>query len=184
MPEPSDEDLMSAIAKGDQKAFNLLTSRHLKMVYALAFQRLRHPSDAEEVAQDVFTRLWQNAPRWEAEAKISTWLYRVCVNRSIDMLRRRKPMTDIDDIPEIPDGADNALQILETKDKNKRIQEALSNLTSEQSDAIQLVYFSEMRQQEAADTLGLSLAALESLLRRARKKLHAVMDDDYEDLYR
>ena len=87
MSEPSDEDLMSAIAEGDQMAFNLLTSRHLKMVYAIALQRLKHPSDAEEVAQDVFTRLWQNAPKWEAEAKISTWLYRVCVNRSIDMLR-------------------------------------------------------------------------------------------------
>ena len=183
MSEPSDEDLMSAIAEGDQMAFNLLTSRHLKMVYSIALQRLKHPSDAEEVAQDVFTRLWQNAPKWEAEAKISTWLYRVCVNRSIDMLRRRKPMTDIEDVPEIPDGADNALQTLETKDRKRQIEEALGNLTSEQRDAIQLVYFFEMRQQEAADSLGLSLAALESLLRRARKKLHTVLNKNYEELY-
>jgi RNA polymerase sigma-70 factor (ECF subfamily) len=174
---------MSAIAEGDQMAFNLLTSRHLKMVYAIALQRLKHPSDAEEVAQDVFTRLWKNAPKWEAEAKVSTWLYRVCVNRSIDMLRRRKPMTDIDDVPEIPDGADNALQTLETKDRKRQIEEALGNLKSEQREAIQLVYFFEMRQQEAADSLGLSLAAFESLLRRARKKLHTVLNKNYEELY-
>lgn len=183
MSKPSDEDLMSAIAKGDQKAFNLLTSRHLKMVYAIALRRLKHPSDAEEVTQDVFTRLWQNAPKWEAEAKISTWLYRVCVNRAIDMLRRRKPMTDINDVPEIPDTADNALQTLEIKDRKTQLEKALGNLTNEQRDAIQLVYFSEMRQQEAADSLGLNLAALESLLRRARKKLHTVLDGNYEELY-
>jgi RNA polymerase sigma-70 factor (ECF subfamily) len=92
-------------------------------------------------------------------------------------------MTDIDDVPEIPDDADNALQTLETKDRKKQIEEALGNLTSEQRDAIQLVYFSEMRQQEAADSLGLSLAALESLLRRARKKLHTVLNKNYEELY-
>ena len=69
------------------------------------------------------------------------------------------------------------------KDRKRQIEEALGNLTSEQRDAIQLVYFFEMRQQEAADSLGLSLAALESLLRRARKKLHTVLNKNYEELY-
>ena len=70
-----------------------------------------------------------------------------------------------------------------SSDYPKTIEEALGNLTSEQRDAIQLVYFFEMRQQEAADSLGLSLAALESLLRRARKKLHTVLNKNYEEFY-
>ena len=92
-------------------------------------------------------------------------------------------MTDINDVPEIPDTAGNALQSLEIKDRKTQLEKALGNLTNEQRDAIQLVYFSEMRQQEAADSLGLNLAALESLLRRARKKLHTVLDGNYEELY-
>jgi RNA polymerase sigma-70 factor (ECF subfamily) len=72
---------------------------------------------------------------------------------------------------------------LENKDRKRQIEEALGNLKSEQRDAIQLVYFFEMRQQEAADSLGLSLAAFESLLRRARKKLHTVLNKNYEELY-
>lgn len=181
---PSDEDLMSAIAEGDQNAFNTLVSRHLKMVYALAFQRLGHSADAEEVAQDVFTRLWQYAPRWEADAKITTWLYRVCVNRSIDILRRRKPTSGLEELPEIEDKSENAEQALAAKDTRALVRTALEELTPEQQDAIRLVYFADMKQQAAAEALGLSVAALESLLRRARKKLHAVLDGDYENLHR
>lgn len=176
LSDESDEMLMQHIAKGHAVAFEVLVNRHLPMVLRLAVKRLGNPAEAEEIAQEVFAKIWTSAALWKKQdAKFTTWLYRVTVNRTIDALRRRKPTAQLDELPEIPDDTEDSFEIMARRDQTRLIRTALEELTSSQRDAIELVYFSEMKQQDAADALGLSVAALESTLRRARGKLHEIL---------
>lgn len=176
LSDESDEMLMQHIAKSHAVAFEVLVNRHLPIVLRVAVQRLGNPAEAEEIAQEVFAKIWTSAALWEKQdAKFTTWLYRVTVNRTIDALRRRKPTAQLDELPEIPDDSEDSFEIMARRDQTRLIRTALEELTPNQRDAIELVYFSEMKQLDAAEALGLSVAALESTLRRARGKLHEIL---------
>jgi RNA polymerase sigma-70 factor (ECF subfamily) len=135
--------------------------------------KLGNQAEAEEAAQDVFASVWKNAQHWQAgQAKVTTWLYRVTSNRCIDILRRRKPMTPIDDAPPLIDEAVDIERHQQAVDQNRLIRRALGQLSKDQQHAIELVYYREMRQVDAAEMMGITIVALESILRRARQKLH------------
>ena len=90
MDEASDDELVARVANGDETACRLLVDRHLSRVIAVARRMLGNQSDAEEVAQEVFLRVWTHADRWEpGRAQFSTWLHRVATNLCLDRLRRR-----------------------------------------------------------------------------------------------
>ena len=169
----SDDALLAAIGVGDQQAASVFIRRHGAYVMHICRTKLQNEAEAEEAAQDIFASVWRNAAKWEpGGAKVTTWLYRIAGNRCIDILRRRRPTTDIDAIAEpIDENADiEAGQM--AADRHRLISKALDCLSHDQKRAIELVYFGEMKQNEAAEIMGIKLAALESVLRRARNKLH------------
>ena len=105
MDSRSDEDLMAAIGQGDQRAFALLVDRHGKRATALAARITLNRSDAEEVVQEAFLRVWVKAPAWRpqagaGDAQFQTWFRRVLVNLCIDW-RRRPVSEDIEKVPEL-----------------------------------------------------------------------------------
>ncbi len=172
MNNVSDDQLLALIGEGDRQAGTELVRRHLSYVIYICRQKLGNQQEAEEAAQDVFMSVWKNAGSWQSgNAKVTTWLYRISSNRCIDILRRRKPMTDIEAIAEPADESENLEAAQAIADSNRLVQGALDILSDDQRRAIELVYFGEMKQMEAADKMGVTLAALESLLRRARAKL-------------
>jgi RNA polymerase sigma-70 factor (ECF subfamily) len=169
----SDDALLAAIGAGDEKAAGVLIRRHASYVLHICRTKLQNHAEAEEAAQDVFASVWRNAGKWEpGGAKVTTWLYRIAANRCIDLLRRRRVTVDIDAIAEpVDETADSeAAQML--ADRHRLIATAMEGLSGDQKRAIELVYFAEMKQGEAAEMMGMTLAALESVLRRARTKLH------------
>ena len=90
MPELSDEELCQNVAKGDAQAFELLVERHQARAYRLACSILGSESDARDVSQDAFIRLYESANRFDGRSRFSTWFYRVLVNLCIDHKRRDK----------------------------------------------------------------------------------------------
>lgn len=169
----SDDALLAAIAQGDQMAGSVLIKRHLPYVLHICRRKMQNDAEAEEAAQDVFASVWKNAGQWQpGGAKVTTWLYRIAHNRCIDLLRRRRPTSDIDAIAEPVDETANAEAAHMIADRHRLIRAALVALTDDQRRAIDLVYFGEMKQGEAAEMMGITLAALESILRRARARLH------------
>ena len=169
----SDDRLLAAIAEGDRTAGAELVKRHLSYVLHICRSKLGNPAEAEEAAQDVFMSVWKHAGSWESgNAKVTTWLYRIASNRCIDILRRRKPTKDIADIAEPADEREDLEHAQSLADRNRLLLNALAVLSDDQRRAIELVYYGEMKQMEAAEKMGISLAALESLLRRARSKLN------------
>ena len=168
----SDTGLMTAIAAGDASAGNIFISRHLSYVMNICRHYLKNEAEAEEAAQDVFAAIWRKADQFaQRDAKVTTWLYSVTRNRCIDILRRQKPTQDIDGL-EFADNSDNAEVLQQKSEQARLLRAAMESLSNDQRAAIDLVYYRETSQKAAADELGMTLAGFESVLRRARQKLH------------
>jgi len=139
---------------------------------------LTDPSEAEDVAQDVFLRVWKAAPNWRpGEAKFETWLCRVALNLCYDRLRRRRETPDPDAGLTVVDPGHSPADAWLAKQRADRVHAALAKLPERQRAAIALCHFQEMGNIEAAAALEVTVEALESLLGRGRRALRAALAD-------
>ena len=171
MVEESDEALIERVAKADAEACRKLVERHLGRIVSFARRTLGDASEAEDVAQEVFLRLWAHARRWRAgEARLSTWLHRVAANLCIDRLRKRRERP-LEEAPEPADARAQAAEALGEREIGRHVNAAIRELPSSQRMAIAMCHFQGLSNLEAAEALGVSVEALESLLARGRRKL-------------
>lgn len=173
--EATDDDrLMARVAGGDRAAYAALVDWHLDRVLAVAQRVLGSRSDAEDVAQEVFLRVWTRAAEWQpGRARLSTWLYRVTVNLCIDRQRRRPAHREIEDAVELPDPAAGAEEALAARQRQLLVEQAVAELPERQRSAVALCYTAGLSNTAAAEALGVSVGALESLLVRAKRALRA-----------
>jgi RNA polymerase sigma-70 factor (ECF subfamily) len=172
-----DAALLAACAHGDARAQAQLVERHLVRVHRLAARLLDDAVEAEDVAQELFLRLWQLAPRWRSEqARVSTWIHTVVVNLCRDRLRQRRPQADLDEVSDAvladagetrPDAA------LDRAERGAALAAAIAALPQRQREALLLFHVEGLSQRESAAALGIGEEALESLLARARRSLRA-----------
>ena len=168
-----DTDLVARAGRGDRAAAQALMARHLPKMMTLARRMLGSQAEAEDAVQEAFLKLWTHASRWEpGKAKFETWLYRVTMNKCYDRLRRR-PVAPLDEAAEIADPAPPADSVLENSALAGEIEAALAALPERQRAAIVLCHTQEHGNIEAAEILGISVEALESLLARGRRALRA-----------
>ena len=166
-----DAELLRAVAGGDRAAFDRLSRRHLDRAYGVALRMTGSRADAQDVVQDVFLRLWQRPDAWRpGQAQFSTWLYRVVVNRCLDLKRRPKG-TDLDSVeePQAPDA--NAEDSLLDAERSRALDNAVNQLPERQRAAIVLTYTAGLRNAEAASAMDISVKAFEALLVRAKREL-------------
>jgi RNA polymerase sigma-70 factor, ECF subfamily len=167
----SDAELLRAIADGDRTAFDRLSRRHLDRAYSVALRMTGSKADAEDVTQDVFLRLWLRPESWQpGQAQFSTWLYRVVVNRCLDLKRRPKG-ADLDSVEEPQDPDGNAEEDLLEAERNRALDAAVARLPERQRAAIVLTYTAGLRNAEAAASMDISVKAFEALLVRAKREL-------------
>lgn len=168
-----DTDLVARAGQGDRTAAQALMARHLPKMLTVARRMLGGQAEAEDAVQDAFLKLWTHAARWQpGRALFETWLYRVVLNKCYDRLRR-KPTAKLDEAAEIADPAPAADQLLQSSAVAKEIEVALAELPERQRAAIVLCHYQECGNIEAAEILGISVEALESLLSRGRRALRA-----------
>lgn len=168
-----DAELVARVGRGDRAAAAQLMLRHLPKMLVLARRMLSDPLEAEDAVQDAFMRLWTHAARWQpGQAKFETWLYRVTLNKCFDRLRRR-PTLELDSAMEVADPAPGPAANLENAALSEEIETAMAALPRRQRAAIQLCHYQECGNIEAAEILGISVEALESLLSRGRRTLRA-----------
>ena len=166
-----DAELVARVGRGDRAAAQILMARHISRMLALSRRMLGDPAEAEDAVQDAFIQLWTHAARWEpGRARIGTWLYRVTLNKCYDRLRRR-PTARLEEAAEMPDAAPGPETALQNAAVSAQIEAALAALPQRQRAAIQLCHFQDCGNIEAADILGISVEALESLLARGRRAL-------------
>jgi RNA polymerase sigma-70 factor (ECF subfamily) len=178
----SDDDaLLAAIAGGDSAAFAQLMSRHAERAYSLAFRITGRRGDAQDVVQDAFLQVWTRARDWQpGRAKFSTWLYRVIVNRCLD-LKRKPKATGLDQIEEQSDDRPDALSDMAARERQARIAAAVAELPERQRAAIALSYTAGLSNSAAAESLQISVKAFESLLVRAKRELRERLAGDGEE---
>lgn len=170
----SDEALLAAIVGGDRPAFAVLVERHHHRLYRIAYRHVFEQQSAEDIVQDCFLMLWQKPSSFDPDrgTRFFAWMARVVINRARDYGRRRQdaPLPEDD----VSDGS--------TEDREERlavsdaVAKALKGLPERQREVINLCFYEEMPRQEAAEVMEISLKALESLLVRAKKTLHNLLE--------
>ena len=180
--EYSSEDLMAKTARGDENAFETLMNRHQTSVLNLIFRFVGDRTQAKDLAQEVFLRVWQAAKSYKPEAKFTTWIYRIAANLCFNELkssRRKKwfqflrPDADHETGTEenLPDRSPSPEDLLLAKERNLQITEALQSLPENQRMAIILKRYDDLSYEEIAHVLGCSASAVDSLLVRAKGTL-------------
>ncbi len=162
---------MRAIAAGDSAAFRRLIDRESPRLLRFALGMLGSLEEAEDVVQEALVSLWENAAGWTPDARIGTWLYRVCYNRAIDRLRRRRNFVDDSVLVDVADDVEAQDLRLIRGEQVRDVREAVARLAPRQRTAVLLFHFQDLPQREAAEIMGISEMALESLLARARRQM-------------
>ncbi len=179
---PPSEDLMIRIAKGDYDAFEILINRHQTSVLNLIYRFIGDRTQAKDLAQEVFIRVWQAAKTYKPEAKFTTWIYRITANLCFNELKasRRKKWFSFNRSDEdgehtleetLADSGPSAEDVLLEKERNRQISDALQSLPDNQRMALVLKRYDDLSYAEIAQILGCSVSAVESLLTRAKRTL-------------
>jgi RNA polymerase sigma factor (sigma-70 family) len=159
----SDEEVLTAIAGGDDQGLAELYDRYGRVAYGLAYRVLRDQVLAEDAVQDAFLAIWRSADGYRRErAKPSTWILTLVHRRAVDLVRRedRRRAERLDETPEatgasVPEEAD-------LREKRTAVQAALRELPQDQRQALELAYYGGFTQSELAERLGVPLGTIKS----------------------
>ena len=166
-----DAAMMADMARGNADAFDRLMDRYGNSVYAFAWRLCGDKAAADDVAQDALLKIWLNAGKWRPSAKLTTWLYQITRHCYVDRCRRIKPTVSDDALAEMPSDEKSPEDVLIQKDDSERVAKAIDALPDSQKEALILCYYQGLTSGEAAECLGTSRTAVESLLFRARQTL-------------
>jgi RNA polymerase sigma-70 factor (ECF subfamily) len=164
---------MRRIREGDMEAFRLLVETHQSRIVGTISKMLGSDVEAEDLAQQVFIRVWRSAPRYKPTAKFTTWLFRITRNLVFNEMRRKRHFVDhIDDLAEPVERKERAPdQVLLEEELQTAIQDAISKLPDAQRLAIVLRRYEELPYEEIAKVMGTTVPAVKSILFRARAEL-------------
>ena len=179
----SDYELIKKVAQKDLKAFEEMVHRYKKMVINVCFRLTEDQENAEDLAQEVFFRIYQKARTFRGRSKLSTWIYRIAVNRSLNHLRKqssfvqkRSTSSDPETLKEMPAPHHNSPDtVYENKEDRQLINKALDSLPEKQRTAFILHHWEGLSYQEIAEILKSSLSAVESRIHRAKNSLRKVL---------
>lgn len=182
--------LIKPLQKGDKDAFKKLVELYQDKVYNTVLGFLHSPEDAEDISQEVFIEVFNAIGKFRGGAKLSTWIYRIAINKSLELIRKQKRQkrfaffTNIFDMPEnkklyVADFEHPGVQ-LEHKENARVLFAAIAKLPENQKVVFTLHKVEGLSYQEISKILQLSLSSVESLMFRAKKKLQKLLADFYK----
>ena len=168
---------MARVKHQDRDAFSILVDRHLDSIYQFAHRHTRDAHTAEDVAQETFLRVWTKAATWRpGRVRVTTWLHKIAHNLCIDLHRRQRPQAELDE-QLVDDGQTAPEDVSENERLAAALDNALRALPERQRTALMLCQRQNMSNPQAAQVLGISVDAVESLLARARRTLRVALRD-------
>ena len=184
-------DLIRGIQQGDSNAFRALVEKYQRMVVNTCFGIVHHHADAEDLAQEVFLEVFRNAAGFRGEAHLSTWLYRIATNRSLNFVRNNQRRRFFQSLEEAFSGgknrareiteehADQPDQEMTNRQRAEMIHHAIDKLPEKQRIAFVLNKYEDLSYQQIAEVMETSLSSVESLIHRAKKHLQEQLYECY-----
>lgn len=188
MAEASDDLLIRRAREGDAQAFESLIERYRSRVLGLSLRFTRNQDDAQEVLQEVFFTVYQKLSQFEGKSAFATWLYRVTVNTALMRLRGRNkaetvPISDLEDdrMGEEDDRTDPPCVRLVTEESLAQIERAMIQMPVDFKTVLILRDIEEFSNEETAEIMDLSVAAVKSRLHRARAYMRKRLSTLYQE---
>jgi len=188
----ANEDLMCRVKSRDKHAFETLVNRHQRPVLNFIFRFMGDRTEAEDLTQEVFLRVWKSAGTYQPDAKFTTWLYRIatnlCINKqramhirkwfAISQSQEQKQKSEDTFIPAEGAGIKNPENLLIDSEQSLHLSNALNDLPTRQRLAIVLKIYDGLSYHEISQIMGRSVSAVDSLLIRAKKNLRKKLKGD------
>ncbi|PMQ01295.1 MAG: RNA polymerase subunit sigma [Dictyoglomus sp. NZ13-RE01] len=188
----SDQSLISLIKNGDREAFNILVKRYEKKVLNLLYLQLGAINDLEDLAQEVFLKVFKNISKFRGESQFYTWLYRITLNVSHDYKRKNKMTLSLNDAIDdeseetfqdiLPNQEEDPEKIVEKMDLYEKVRKAIKTLSKEYQEVLLLREFEGLSYEEIAKVLNLPVGTVESRLFRAREELKKRLSKELVEL--
>jgi RNA polymerase sigma-70 factor (ECF subfamily) len=185
--EISDAAVVAQVLAGDREAFRLLVERHTRSIYSVAYRMSGNQQDAEEIVQETFLRAYKSLPRFELRSSFATWVYRIAINQSLDLLKAKK-MKDAFHVSENPGPEDDpkALQLpvtapgpdrlLLSAEAKEKIAEAMGLLTPAERVAFTMRHMEGKSIEDISKTLKIRTSAAKNSVFRAVQKLRQQLE--------
>lgn len=182
--------LVEQLKKGDETAFRTIVETWQNMVYNTALGIVRNAEDAEDIAQEVFVQVYQSIGSFKGESKLSTWLYRITITKSLDHERRKKRKKRFAFIRSLT-GEQNEVLInppdfnhpgvaLDKKEDASTLFKAIAELPENQRVAFTLNKVEGLSYQEVSEVMQTTVSSVESLMHRAKNNLRKKLEDYYK----
>ena len=172
---PADEAIIQLVQAGrEQEAFERLVPAYRRRVFGLAFSILRDRAAAEDLAQEVFVKLWQALQRYDGRATLSTWIYAITRNASISALRARRPALSMSE-PAVQEAVESLAAPAGPAAGDRALRRSIEALPEKQRQAVTLYYLDERPVEEVAEMMGLPANTVKTHLHRARASLAAAL---------
>ena len=183
--------LIDSIAKGDNYAFSVLVNEYKNKIFNTTLGIVQHYEDAEDLTQEVFIEIFQSIVHFKGESKLSTWIYRITLTKSLEFLRKKKRKKRFAPVLSLF-GKNNVLQEinknyfhhpgveLENKEKAAILFNAIDKLAENQKTAFLLHKTEQLSYNEIAEIMQITIPSVESLMFRAKQNLQKLLGDYYE----
>lgn len=191
----TETQLLEGLRAGNERAYEHLVAQYQQMVGNVCYGFVQNQSEAEELTQDVFVQVFRSIESFESGSKLSTWLYRIAVNKSLNVVARRKQKRRLQTIStffgfggeaEERDIRDNRGEqpgeSLEQAEIREALREALQKLPEQQRAAFVLRKYDDLSYQEISQVLGTTVPAVESLIHRATRNMRKHLEYFYKNL--
>lgn len=188
----TDEDLLIRLKEHNAAAYQNLVERFGPFMYNTVLGILQHPGDTEDIVQEVFVQVFQSVNNFKGESKLSTWMYRIAVTKSLELLRSRKRKKRFAYMQSLFEPSNNRLTIdpphfqhpgvlLEQQEHAQYLFQAIDQLPEKQKTAFVLHKLEDLSYAEIAEIMQVSLSAVESLMFRAKQQLRKTLGAYYEN---
>ena len=173
-----DQALVERFRKGDREAFTELVVRYQRPIYNAAFWILRSADDARDIAQAVFLKVAEHLDEYDSQYRFFSWIYRIAVNESLNLLRRNGHEEALDEEADFPESESaNPEARARAVERTRDIERALLSMSSADRAVIVLRHFSECSYQEIAQILDIDEKTVKSRLFEARNRLRTLLQD-------